>query len=80
MDVVLIIVLVVVVLVAVLALGGYLASRRRYAAEAAALHARAREADQQLAAAHAEDKGWERASLEAAARHEFSERNGRVPL
>jgi len=63
--------IVLIVLAALLLLlfaGGYVANARRRAAERAALHAQAEQADQHLAAAHAEDKGWERSVLEAAAR------------
>ena len=59
-----------------LAIGGYVANRRRYRAEGATLHAQAREADQHLARAHADDKGWERSGLEAAARAAYAERHG----
>ena len=48
--------------------GGLIANRRRYDAEDAALRKQIEEADQALAAAHAEDKGWDRATMEAAAR------------
>jgi hypothetical protein len=37
------------------------------------------EADQELARAHADDKGWERGGLESAARAAFSDRHGREP-
>jgi Tfp pilus assembly protein PilE len=76
MDLVTIIVVVVVVLVVVLAVGGYVANSRRREAEAAELHALAREADHHLAEAHAADKGWERSALEAAARAAYAERHG----
>jgi type II secretory pathway pseudopilin PulG len=79
MDAVSIVVLVVVAIVVLLAVGGFAATRKRHAAESAALHARAQEADQHLAAAHAEDKGWERGTLEAAARRAYAERHGREP-
>jgi biopolymer transport protein ExbB/TolQ len=75
MSVVLIILIVVVVLVAVFAVGGYIANARRRDAEEKSLHARVEEADQNLAQAHAEDKGWERSALEAAAREAFAERH-----
>ena len=79
MSVLAIILIVIGVLVAVLAIGGWIAGRRRYEAEADELHARAREADRHLAAAHAEDKGWERSALEGAARSAYAERHGREP-
>ena len=74
-----IILIVVAVLVVLLFAGGYVANARRRRAEAAALHARAQEADRHLAAAHADDKGWERSTLEAAARRAFAERHGVEP-
>jgi hypothetical protein len=67
------------VLAILLAIGGYVAVNRRYRAESATLHAQAREADGHLARAHAEDKGWERAGLEAAARAAYTQRHGREP-
>jgi hypothetical protein len=78
-DPLLIVLIVLAVLVLVLFAGGYVANARRRDAEHAALHARAQEADGQLATAHAEDKGWERATLEAAARSAFAERHGSEP-
>ena len=79
MDPLAIVLIVLAVLVLLLFVGGYIANARRREAERAALHARAQEADRQLAAAHAEDKGWERATLEAAARSAFAERHGVEP-
>jgi hypothetical protein len=67
------------VLAILLAIGGYVANRRRYRAESSTLHEQAREADQHLARAHAEDKGWERTGLEAAARAEYARRHGKEP-
>ncbi len=79
MSVLAIVLIAFVVLLALLFVGGYVANARRREAERAALHARAREADQHLADAHAQDKGWERAGLEAAARSAFAARHGREP-
>jgi hypothetical protein len=79
MDTILIVVIVVVVLLVVLFVGGYIVSGRRNRAGEAALRARVQEADQHLAAAHAQDKGWERGGLEAAARAAHRERTGRDP-
>ena len=67
------------VLVVLLAIGGYVANSRRRDGERALLHAQAREADQHLAQAHAQDKGWERAGLEAAARAAYVQRHGSEP-
>ena len=67
------------VLAILLAIGGYVASSRRYRADSASLLAEARLADQHLAAAHAQDKGWERSGLEAAARAAYAQRHGSEP-
>ena len=80
MSVLAIILIVIGALLLLLFVGGLIANGRRRAAREEDLHRRVAAANEALAAAHAEDKGWERASLEAAARHEFSERHGRVPL
>ena len=74
-----IVLIVLAVLVALLFAGGYVANARRREAERAKLHARAQEADGHLAAAHAEDKGWERSTLEAAARSAYADRHGVAP-
>ena len=79
MSPLLIVILVLLVLVIALAVGGYVANGRRRRAERAALHAQAQEADQQLALAHADDKGWERTGLEAAARAAYASRHGGEP-
>ena len=59
------------VLVIVLAIVGYLANTRWRAAEEGSLRERALRADHELAQAVAEDKGWERGALEAAAREAY---------
>jgi hypothetical protein len=79
MDPILIVVIAVVLLVAALFAGGYVANGRRRRSEDATLRARVQQADQHLARAHAEDKGWERAGLEAAAREAHRARRGRDP-
>jgi type II secretory pathway pseudopilin PulG len=79
MDPILIVLLVIALLLAALFIGGYVANGRRRDAERTALHARVQAADQELARAHAEDKGWERGGLESAARSAFTERHGRDP-
>ncbi len=63
-----IILLVVLAVVVILAAGGYMAMTRRTRARDAALHREIAHAEDALAEAHALDKGWERATLEAAAR------------
>ena len=62
----------VVILLIVLAIGGWVATTRRTASRSADLRAQLRTADAALAAAHAEDKGWERSRLEDAARRVFA--------
>jgi hypothetical protein len=79
MDPILIVLIVLAVLVVLLFIGGYIANGRRRQAEEATLRARVEQADQHLARAHAEDKGWERGALEAAARAAYRERHGREP-
>jgi hypothetical protein len=61
------------VLVIVLAIGGWFATKRRTESRSDDLYAQLREADEALALAHAEDKGWERGRLEEAARALFAE-------
>jgi len=61
------------VLIAVLAVGGALAAGRREREGRAAFARHLDEVDRNLAAAHAEDKGWEPGGLEAAARAAFAE-------
>jgi outer membrane murein-binding lipoprotein Lpp len=63
-----IIVLVALVLVALLFAGGVVASGRRRDKLAGSLRERIEAADAALADARAQDKGWERATIEAAAR------------
>ena len=79
MSVLAIVLIVLGVLLLLLFVGGYVANARRRAAERAALHARAREADRHLADAHAQDKGWERAALEEAARAAYAAHHGAPP-
>jgi type II secretory pathway pseudopilin PulG len=79
MSVVSIVLLVLLAVVVLLFVGGYVANARRLRAESEALHAQAQEADHLLADAHAEDKGWDRSTLEAAARRVHAERHGGDP-
>jgi hypothetical protein len=60
--------LIVVVLVVLLIAGGYVATGRRNRAQERTLRRDALLADQALASAHASDKGWDRETMEAAAR------------
>ncbi len=67
-----VIIIVVVVVMILLAIGGAIATARRTAASEGDLRRQLREADEALAVAHAEDKGWERGNLEQAARAAFA--------
>ncbi|MBA2513416.1 MAG: hypothetical protein H0V26_03675 [Solirubrobacterales bacterium] len=64
----LIIVLVVLVLIVMLAVGGSIAQRRRMDRNRPAFEAHLDQVNEDLALARAEDRGWERSTLEAAAR------------
>ena len=68
--------IVVLVVVALLAIGGAVATAQRTRAQRDVLERQLADADRELAQAHAQDKGWERAALEAAAREAFAERHG----
>jgi type II secretory pathway pseudopilin PulG len=70
-----IIVIVVAVLIVVLALGGLAASSRRAAAREGSLRRQIAEANEALALARADDQGWDRDLLDAAARAALSERH-----
>lgn len=70
----LIVVAVVVGLVVLLAIGGMLARARFQRSHEGEFAAQLDAADRALAAAHAQDKGWERGALESAARRAFDER------
>jgi hypothetical protein len=74
-SVIVIIVVVLALLVVLLIVGGVVASSRRAHGEEDDLHVALREADQALALARAEDRGWERDALEAAARAAFAARS-----
>jgi len=67
-----VVLLVLVVLVVALVAGGLAVNARRYRAEARTLGAAVLAADQALATAHAEDNGWDRTRMEAAARDVFA--------
>jgi hypothetical protein len=69
-----IVIIAVVAVLALLVVGGAIANRRRRDATAGQWHARVDQANQDLAAAHASDRGWEPARVEAAARQAFEER------
>jgi hypothetical protein len=63
-----VVVIVVLVVVLVFGGGGYLANRRRQRVLDQRLHAQIEAADAALAEARAQDRGWDRATIEAAAR------------
>ena len=67
--------IIVVILLVVLAVGGALARRRQLAATEDRFHAELTQADHDLAAARAEDRGWDRERLERLAVQAFGERN-----
>ena len=75
MSALVIVVIVVLALLLLLFVGGLVANARRARAEDPQLRATLREADQALAHARAEDRGWERSALEAAAREAFAARS-----
>ncbi len=73
MDTILLVVLVIIGLLIVLALVGSIAATRRNRAGAARFTASLTAVDRQLAAATAEDHGWQRETLDAAARAALAE-------
>ena len=70
-----IVIIVVVALIVLLVIGGLIASGRRRKADEAGLRAELETANEALAQAHAQDKGWDRAALEQAARDAFARRS-----
>jgi hypothetical protein len=70
-----IVILVVVLVIAALVVGGFVASGRRERADEAARRTELEAANQALAMARAEDRGWERSLLEEACRAAFAERS-----
>lgn len=80
MDTWLIIVIVVLALFVLLAIGGAIAQRRRLVRGTPAFEERLERVSSDLAAAHAQDRGWERSALESAAREAYAEqRSGAEP-
>lgn len=74
------VVIVLVALIVLLAIGGAVATARRTRSDDAKLRETLEEAERHLARAHADDKGWERETMEAAARAAISERFGGVEV
>jgi uncharacterized Ntn-hydrolase superfamily protein len=68
--------IIVIVVLIVLAGGGILARRRQLARTRPAFERSLTQADQDLAAAAAADRGWDRRRLEAAARRIYADRHG----
>ena len=73
MSTITVIIIVGVLLVIVLAIGGMIVVARRREAGEAGFEASLEEVNRQLAAAHAQDKGWEPAACSAAARRAFAD-------
>jgi hypothetical protein len=73
------IIIAVVVVFAVLIAGGIYARNRQLARSRPAFERRLAQVDHDLAAAAANDRGWDRATLEAAARRISAERLGAEP-
>jgi hypothetical protein len=75
----LIIVLAVLAVLLVLIVGGMIAARRRRVASSDRFDADLQRVNRELAAARAQDRGWERGALEAAARQAYADRHGSEP-
>ena len=68
--------IIVLVVLLVLAVGGAFAARRRLAATQERFEADLVRVNRDLAAAHAQDRGWERSVLESAARDAYAAKHG----
>ena len=75
MSVIAVIIVVFVLLVILLVVGGLIANGRRARSQEDELRVALRDADRALAAARAEDRGWHREAMEAAARTAFAARS-----
>ena len=71
--------LIVLLVLAVLAVGGFFARRALTRRTETQFRARLEQANHDLAEAAAEDRGWDRATLEAAARRIYAEQRGAEP-
>ena len=71
--------LIVIAALAVLAIGGFIARRALTRRTETQFRARLEQANHDLAEAAAADKGWDRATLEAAARRYYAEQRGAEP-
>jgi len=74
------IIIIAVVVLTLLAVGGAIAQRRRLEASGDRFAAHLDDANSDLAAAHAHDRGWEPATLEAAARAVIAEQPDAAPV
>jgi hypothetical protein len=70
-----VVLLVIVLVVVLLAAGGAIAQRRRMDRNRGVFDAELAGVNEELAAARAEDRGWERETLERAAREAFASRH-----
>src|SRR5262245_24376737 len=75
-----IVIVVLVVLTVLCAIGGWLAVRRRTRESEDEFRAGVDEANRRLAAAHAQDKGWDPTALREAARTLFEEQHPSLPV
>ena len=71
--------IIVLVVLLILAVGGAIAARRRMAAREGHFERSLAQVNRDLAAAHAEDNGWHRDTLEAAARRVYAAERGSEP-
>jgi hypothetical protein len=71
--------IIVLAVLAVLAIGGAIARNRQLAGSRPAFERALAQVDQDLAAAAASDRGWDRAHLETSARRIFTEQRGAPP-
>jgi hypothetical protein len=71
--------LIVIVVLAVLAVGGFLARRALTRRTETQFRDRLEQANHDLAEAAADDRGWDRATLESAARRIYAEQRGAEP-
>ena len=76
MSVLAIVLIVLAVLVLALFAGGLAGAARRARSTEGALRARLERANEELALAHAQDKGWDRATMDAAAREAHAAAGG----
>jgi hypothetical protein len=67
-------------LIVLLAIGGLIANAAKWRRDEESLHEEVEHADRALAEAHAQDRGWERTTLENAARAAFEEQHPGTPV